>query len=86
MALVPRTYRIVRGDGSVPERIRKHPFCMSRVYYQADERPEELWAEQEDGSVRWRQTGSEVHVIALQVRLAGTDAYESGHRTYEFAG
>ena len=38
-----------------------------RVYYDASERPEEVWAEHSDGSCRWRQTGSEVKVIALKV-------------------
>jgi hypothetical protein len=37
-----RMYRITRSDGSVPDRTDKHPFCMSRVYYDAAEKPEEV--------------------------------------------
>jgi hypothetical protein len=40
---------------------------MSRVYYDAGEKPEEVWAELADGSCRWRQTGSEVKVLVLRV-------------------
>lgn len=62
-----RMYRLVRGDGGALERPEKHPFCMSRVFYDGVERPEEAWAQLADGSCRWRQTGSEVKVIALKV-------------------
>lgn len=37
-----RMYRLVRADGSAVERVDKHPFCMSRVYYNATEKPEEV--------------------------------------------
>ncbi|KDD73520.1 hypothetical protein H632_c2095p1 [Helicosporidium sp. ATCC 50920] len=45
---------------------------MSRVYYDAAEKPEEVtlgevWAELADGSCRWRQTGSEIKIVALKV-------------------
>lgn len=69
LALPYGAYRLVHSDGSPVERTDKHPFCMSRVYYEAVERPSEVWAELADGSCRWRQTSSEVKVIALQVRL-----------------
>jgi len=49
------------------ERVDKHPFQLSRVYYAARERPEETWAELADGSCRWRQSASEVAVIAMRV-------------------
>jgi hypothetical protein len=49
------------------ERVDKHPFQLSRVYYAACERPEEVWAELLDGSCRWRQSASEVTVIASRV-------------------
>ncbi|KFM27326.1 Tetratricopeptide repeat protein 28 [Auxenochlorella protothecoides] len=62
-----RMYRITRIDGSTVDRVDKHPFCMSRVYYDAAEKPEELWAELADGSCRWRQTGAEVKVCVLKV-------------------
>ncbi|KAL4437013.1 hypothetical protein ABPG75_004152 [Micractinium tetrahymenae] len=62
-----RMYRLVRADGSAVERVDKHPFCMSRVYYDATEKPEEVWTELADGSCRWRQTGGEVKVLALRV-------------------
>ena len=35
-------YRLVRADGTALERADKHPFCMSRVYYDAAEKPEEV--------------------------------------------
>ncbi|KAK9824173.1 hypothetical protein WJX72_008288 [[Myrmecia] bisecta] len=67
IALPFQHYRPVYADGRAPERTDKHPFCMSRVYYQANEKPREVWAEMADGSCRWRQTGSEVKIIALRV-------------------
>ncbi|GAB4817977.1 hypothetical protein N2152v2_005023 [Parachlorella kessleri] len=62
-----RLYRLVRADGSLVERADKHPFCMSRVYYSAEEKPEEVWTELADGSCRWRQTGSEIKIMVLRV-------------------
>ena len=70
LALPYRSYRMIKGDGSAPDRADKHPFCMSRVFYDAAERPEELWAQLANGSCRWRQSGSEVKVVALRVRVA----------------
>lgn len=67
MELPYRMYRLVRGDGGALERPDKHPFCMSRVFYDGVDRPEEAWAQLADGSCRWRQTGSEIKVIALKV-------------------
>ena len=67
LALPYGSYRMIKGDGSAPDRADKHPFCMSRVFYDASERPEELWAQLADGSCRWRQSGSEVKVVALRV-------------------
>lgn len=49
------------------ERVDKHPFQLSRVFYEARERTEEVWAGMLDGSCRWRQSASEVGVIALRV-------------------
>jgi hypothetical protein len=37
-----KLYKLVRADGSLAERADKHPFCMSRVYYDATEKPEEV--------------------------------------------
>lgn len=62
-----RLYRLTTCDGRPVERTDKHPFCMSRVYYDATEKPQEVWAELADGSCRWRQTGSEIRVQALRV-------------------
>ncbi len=62
-----RMYKLVRGDGGALERPEKHPFCMSRVFYDGVGRPEEAWTQLADGSCRWRQTGSEVKIIALKV-------------------
>ncbi len=63
----PFTTQLVRADGRRVERVDKHPFQLSRVYYNARERPEEVWAGMLDGSCRWRQSASEVAVIALRV-------------------
>ena len=68
LALPYGAYRLVHAGGEAVERLDKHPFCMSRVYYEAGERPREVWTELIDGCCRWRQTGSEVKVIALQVK------------------
>lgn len=35
MVVPYKQYKLVRGDGSAPERTKKHPFCMSRVHYSA---------------------------------------------------
>ena len=68
LALPYGGYSLVGTHGEAVERRDKHPFCMSRVFYAAADKPPEVWAEMADGSCRWRQTGSEVKVIALQVR------------------
>ena len=60
-------YQLVRADGRRVERVNKHPFQLSRVYYSGVERPEEVWAGLSDGSCRWRQSASEVAIIALRV-------------------
>lgn len=60
-------YQLVRADGQRVERVNKHPFQLSRVYYSAVERPDEVWAGLSDGSCRWRQSASEVAIIALRV-------------------
>ena len=44
LALPYGTYRLTRADGTRVERLDKHPFCMSRVYYDATEKPEEVRA------------------------------------------
>jgi tetratricopeptide (TPR) repeat protein len=64
-----KMYRLVTSNGCPVERSDKHPFCMSRVYYEASERPDtdETWVELADGSCRWRQTGGEIKVLALRV-------------------
>lgn len=69
LALPYGTYRLVLADGTPVERKDKHPFCMSRVFYDSSERPQEVWAEMSDGSCRWRQTASEVKVIVLKAFL-----------------
>ena len=35
MVVPYKEYKLVRSDGSIPERTKKHPFCMSRVHYSA---------------------------------------------------
>ena len=67
ISLPYKDYKLVSADGRGVERRDKHPFCMSRVYYSRDERPDEVWAEDTAGSFRWRQSSSEVKIIALKV-------------------
>ena len=63
-----KMYRLVTSTGREVERVDKHPFAMSRVYYDANEKTEEeTWVEVADGSCRWRQTAGEVKIIALKV-------------------
>jgi tetratricopeptide (TPR) repeat protein len=62
-----KMYRLVTSNGTAVERTDKHPFAMSRVYYDASEKPEEVWVELADGSCRWRQTAGEIRIIALKV-------------------
>jgi hypothetical protein len=62
-----KMYRLVTSTGTAIERTDKHPFAMSRVYYDASEKPEEVWVELADGSCRWRQTAGEIRIIALKV-------------------
>ena len=62
-----KMYRLVTSTGGAVERIDKHPFAMSRVYYDSSEKPEEVWVELADGSCRWRQTAGEVRILALRV-------------------
>jgi hypothetical protein len=50
-----KLYRLVRADGSLAERADKHPFCMSRVYYDATEKPEEVGAMQHLAGMQQRQ-------------------------------
>ena len=33
MVVPYKEYKLVHSDGSIPERTKKHPFCMSRVHY-----------------------------------------------------
>ena len=61
------SYQLVRADGRAVERVDKHPFQLSRVFYDAKERPELVWAQLRDGSCRWRQSAGEVAIIALSV-------------------
>ncbi len=42
MLLLGSPARQVKVDGSPAERVDKHPFCMSRVFYDATEKPEEV--------------------------------------------
>jgi hypothetical protein len=37
-----RSYRLVYTNGQPVERVDKHPFCMSRVYYDGKEQPNEV--------------------------------------------
>ncbi len=66
ISLPYKHYRLVTSDGKALERQDKHPFCMSRVYYSRDERPQEAWAEDSGACYRWRQSSSEIKLIALK--------------------
>lgn len=67
LAVPYRSYSLVDAYGKAVARTEKHAFCMSRVYYDRAEIQQEVWVELADGSCRWRQTGSEIKIIALQV-------------------
>ena len=45
LALPYGSYRLCSAAGGRVERADKHPFCMSRVFYDAAERPGEVWAQ-----------------------------------------
>jgi hypothetical protein len=48
----------------------KHPFGLSRVYYDSKELPcsrRQAWCQMSDGSCRWRQSSSEIQLRVLQV-------------------
>ena len=62
-----RSYSLVDARGNPVKRSDKHAFCMSRVYYDRTEIQAEVWVEIADGSCRWRQSGSEIKIIALKV-------------------
>ena len=68
LALPYRDYKLVDAVGRPVERGQKHAFCMSRVYYDRSEMEStETWVELADGSCRWRQSASEIKIIALRV-------------------
>eukprot|EP00958_Prasinococcus_capsulatus_P018088 scaffold2088_cov399-Prasinococcus_capsulatus_cf.AAC.56 len=62
-----KMYKLVKHDGTVTERITKHPFQLSRVYYAQSEQTENVWVETMDHVLRWRQSAGEVKVMALKV-------------------
>lgn len=62
-----KDYKLVDAFGNHVARTEKHAFCMSRVYYNRSEIQKETWVELGDGSCRWRQSGSEIKVIVLNV-------------------
>ena len=68
LALPFKEYKLVDAVGRPVERQQRHAFCMSRVYYDRSEMEStETWVELADGSCRWRQSGSEIRLIALLV-------------------
>ena len=81
LALPYAAYHLCTADGTLLERRDKHPFCMSRVFYAAAERPAEAWAQLADGSCRWRQSGSEVKVICLKVGPCACHARSAMHQS-----
>jgi hypothetical protein len=62
-----KMYRLVHSDGTPCERIDKHGFAMSRVYYSNAELPQEVFVQLCDSSLRWRQSSDEIKVVLLQV-------------------
>ena len=68
LSLPYKDYKLVDSVGRPVERGQRHAFCMSRVYYDRSEMEStETWVELADGSCRWRQSGSEIKIIALGV-------------------
>ena len=68
LALPYKDYKLVDSVGRQVERGQRHAFCMSRVYYDRSEMEStETWIQLADGSCRWRQSGSEIKIIALRV-------------------
>ena len=82
LALPYARYSLVGAAGAPAERPDKHPFCMARVRYAGDRGGPPtsstgggaaggdgggVWFQPADGSCRWRQTASEVEVVALRV-------------------
>jgi hypothetical protein len=45
------------------ERVDKHPFCMSRVYYNSKDKDVDVWVAVDN--CRWKQSSSEVSVQVL---------------------
>ena len=73
-AEVPLSYCLVTVDGRPHEGpqagLPKHPFGLSRVFYDAKELPgqqQQAWCMLSDGSCMWRQSASEIQIYALQV-------------------
>lgn len=63
-----KEYALVNAAGQPVERVDKHPFCMSRVYYDSTDIPgNEVWAQPRDSLCRWRQSAGEVRVMVLKV-------------------
>ena len=70
----PLSYRLVTVDGRPHEGpqagLPKHPFGLSRVFYDAKELPgqqQQAWCMLSDGSCMWRQSASEIQIYAFRV-------------------
>ncbi|GAX82303.1 hypothetical protein CEUSTIGMA_g9732.t1 [Chlamydomonas eustigma] len=68
------SYQLVTQDGRPFEGpqtgLPKHPFGLSRVYYDSKELPcsrRQVWCQISDGSCRWRQSSSEIQLLVLQI-------------------
>ena len=73
-AEVPLSYCLVTVDGRPHEGpqagLPKHPFGLSRVFYDAKELPgqqQQAWCMLSDGSCMWRQSASEIQIYAFRV-------------------
>jgi len=62
-----RTYSLVYSDGTPVPRKSKHAFALTIVRYDSKCNEKEIWTQLSDGSCRWRQSSSEVKLIALKV-------------------
>ena len=64
-----RSYKRVHADGSAVERLDKHPFCISRVFYSDCEAKNDVWFEPDDVfSYRWQQSASEVRILIFGIQ------------------
>ena len=65
-----QNYKLTHSDGTPIERVEKHAFGMTEIHYDKGHmgrNKENVWVSLMDDSIRWRQSSSEVKVIANTV-------------------